>query len=273
MIRKYLSLKTIKLLAITAVCVLIALFNPGGFFSPVRGFLFSISIPFQKVFYQTGDRFSEFAYFFSSIGDIRRENESLLHENNDLKAELADISQEKSENASLREQLNLLPRNKFDLTGGFVVGQDSQGMESWVIINKGQNDGIGMDMPAIVFNGIMVGKVSEVYANSAKINLLSDANSAINVLDVETGARGIVHGEYGLGMVIDMVTQAESLQVGDTLVTSGLGGGVPKGLLIGKIKDLKGSQDRLFQGAIVSPSIKYSKLDTVFVITNGQSHD
>ena len=217
-----------------------------------------------------GERSGELFYFLGSIGEIRRENEELLRENNVLKGELAKIAQEKTENVVLREQLKLLPKEKFSLVGGFVIGQDSQGMESWIVVDKGGNDGLEVGMPAIVSGGILIGKVSEVYSNSAKIDLLSNANSVVNALDVETGARGIVRGEYGLGIVLDMVNQSESLQEGDVLVSSGLGGNVPRGLYIGKIKELQGTRDRLFQGAVVVPGVKYSKLDIVFIIKSGQ---
>jgi rod shape-determining protein MreC len=88
------------------------------------------------------------------------------------------------------------------------------------------------------------------------------------VADLETGARGLIKGAYGLGMMMDMVAQSDALNAGDTVITSGLGGEVPRGLLVGKIQEIKISPDKLFQQAIVVPRIKYQKLDVVFVIKN-----
>ena len=87
-------------------------------------------------------------------------------------------------------------------------------------------------------------------------------------MDLQTGAKGIVRGEYGLGLVLDMVSQTDLLNVGDDVVTSGLGSDISKGLLIGKIKELQVSSDKLFQGALISPRVKYANLDTIFIIKN-----
>ena len=77
-----------------------------------------------------------------------------------------------------------------------------------------------------------------------------------------------MRGEYGLGIVLDLVAQTDAINNGDTIVTSGLGSNMPKGLLIGKIQELGTSADKLFQPALITPQIKYSKLDVVFVIKN-----
>ena len=123
-------------------------------------------------------------------------------------------------------------------------------------------------MPVIVSDSIIMGKVSEVLAHTSKVSLLSDSQSVVNVVDVETGARGVLRGEYGLGILMDMVSQQDGLNKDDTIITSGLGGDIPRGLLVGKINEVKFSSDKLFQQAIITPRIKYSKQDTVFVIKN-----
>jgi rod shape-determining protein MreC len=121
-------------------------------------------------------------------------------------------------------------------------------------------------MPVIAYEGILIGKTSEVFSGSSKVTLLSDAESAVNASDLESGARGVLKGEYGLGIVLDMVSQADVMNAGDTVVTSGLGSEMPKGLLIGKILETKVTGDKLFQQAVVAPRVKYSKLEAVFVI-------
>ncbi len=123
-------------------------------------------------------------------------------------------------------------------------------------------------MPVIVSGGVLVGKVNEVYGKNSKVTLLSDSSSAINVMDLETGAKGILSGEYNLGLTLEMVGQTEVLNDGDDVITSGLGGTVPKGLLIGKIQQVENAQDKLFQKASVNAKVKYSDLEVVFIIKN-----
>jgi len=265
---KHLTSKIIKTLVILIVGFALVFLNPSGFFNPLRAFFLRAVTPFERASHNIGKSISGSVEFLGSISELRKENESLLRENNDLNSQVAELSSEKKENRMLREQLDLIPKDDFSLVSSFVSAQDPQRLDSWVLIDKGSDDGISDGMPVIVSSGILVGRISEVYASNAKVELLSSPTSSINGVDVATNSRGIVRGEYGLGLVLGMVPQSDTINQGDDVVTSGLGSDTPKGLLIGKIKEVRMSQDRLFQEAIVAPRIKYSKLDIVFVIKN-----
>lgn len=264
--KKYLNQKIAGLLAIMVLSGLIIFLNPRGFFSPARLIFWELAYPFQKTFYIISEKFQGIFSFLGSISDLKNENEKLLGENSQLTAQIAGLKDEKRENEILREQLSLIPSEKFNLEGSWVIGQDPQRSGSWIMIDKGSSNGIKEGMAVIVSDGILAGKVNEVFRNSAKVSLLSDFSSSINVLDLETGSKGIVRGEFGLGMVMDMVSQSDALNEGDMITTSGLGGNTPKGLLIGKIKEIKLADDKLFKQALITPSAKYSKLEVVFVV-------
>ena len=208
--------------------------------------------------------------FLGSISSLHAENEKLVKENNVLLFEIADLRQEKKENEVLREQLELIPKKKFNLESAYVIGQDPQKLGGWLLIDKGSASGIKKGMPVIVSDGIIVGRISEVYLESSKINLLTDSESSISVYDLDTGSKGIIKGEFGLGVILDMVAQSDLLNSGDEIVTSGLGGDVPKGLLVGKTTDIRSTADKLFQQALVIPMVKYSGLDVVFIIKNSK---
>lgn len=264
--KKYFTKNIVKFITAAAICLLLIFLNPKGLFNPVRNVLLEISYPFQKTFYLLGRTVSGTFEFIGSIGDIKKENEKLIKENYSLASQIALLNDEKKENASLRDQLKLVPRQKFNLEAAFVIGQDPQRLDSWLMIDKGSANGLEAGMPVIVFEGILIGKIDEITAHTAKITLLSDSNSAVNVLDSETSAKGVLRGEYGLGVVMDMVSQQEALNNGDTIITSGLGSNIPRGLLIGKIQEVRTTGDKLFQQAVVTPRIKYSKMDVVFVV-------
>lgn len=263
---KKFSPKIIKLFAVSAICFLLIFFNPKGLLDPVRKIFLEIAYPFQKTFYILGRNIDETFSFFGSIGDMRKENKKLIMENNALAVEVASLQGVRRENDDFREQLRLIPQDKFDLEPSFVIGRDPQSLGSWITIDKGSSDGIAPGMPVIVSDGILVGKIEEVNPDSAKVSLLTDSSSAVNVSDLETGAKGIIKGAYGLGMVMDMVAQADVINEGDTIITSGLGGDVSRGLLVGKIQEVKVSPDKLFQQAVIIPRVRYQKLDMVFVI-------
>lgn len=264
--KKYFSQNIVKFIAVAVICLLLIFLNPKGLFNPVRNILLEVAYPFQKTFYLFGRTISGTAEFFGSIGDIKNENKKLLKENNILSAQVALLNDEKKENTILRDQLNLIPRQKYNLEATFVTGQDPQRLDSWLMIDKGTSNGLEVGMPVIIYEGILIGKIDEVTTHTAKVSLLSDSTSAVNVLDLETGAKGVLRGEYGLGVVMDMVSQQETINIGDTVITSGLGNNVPRGLLIGKIQEVRSSGDKLFQQAIIAPRVKYSKMEVVFVI-------
>lgn len=266
--KKYLTPNLVKFLAVAIVSFGLIFLNPGKIFNPIREILLEIAYPFQKTFYLMGRTVSGTFEFLGSISSLKKENENLLKENNVLIAKITLLEDEKKENAILRSQLELAPRQKFNLEASFIIGQDPQRLGSWILIDKGGSSGIKPGMPVIVYEGILIGRVEEVSPSSSRVVLLTDSKSAVNVNDVETGARGILRGEYGLGITMDMVTQAETLNTSDAVTTSGLGGDFPKGLLIGKIQEIKMTEDKLFQQAVIIPRVKYSDLKTVFVIKN-----
>lgn len=265
---KYNSSKIIRFSIVAAFCFLLVLLSPKKIFDPVRGIFLHVFSPVEGIFNSAGNRVGGVLDFFGSISELKKENSRLLKENNILAKEVAGLSIEKRENEILREQLELMPKEKFDLASSFVIGHDPKGAESWLMIDKGRDAGLESGMSVIVSDGIMIGKIEEVYSNSAKVGTLSDPQSHINAMDLETGSRGIVRGEYGLGIIMDMVSQSDNLNDGDTVVTSGLGNNIPKGLLIGKIKEMQVSKDKLFQQALVVPRVDYSDLEVVFVVKN-----
>ena len=266
MSHKFFTRKFYKFLAIIFIFLGLVFLNPKGIFNPLRAFVIKITYPFQKTFSLTGKSLADSWRFLSSISAVKYENEKLLKENFSLLSELTMLRDQKKENENLRVQLDLIPKDKFNLESSFVIGQDPQGLGSWILIDKGASKGIQVGMPVIFSEGLLVGKVEEVYANSSKVSLLSNAESAINATDLETGAKGILKGEYGLGIILDLVSQKEAINVGDTIITSGLGSDIPKGLLIGKIQEVRFSEDKLFQQAIVNPNIKAGNLEVVFVV-------
>lgn len=266
--QKLLSKKIAKLLIILTVCVLLIFFIPKRFFDPLRGVFLRVSYPFQKAFYLSSGKISDFADFLGSISNLKEENKMLIKENDSLSSEVASLRDDKNQNQILREQLGLIPKEKFNLEASFVIGQDSERYEGWILIDKGSSSGIKEGMPVIVSNSILVGKISEVYGSSSRVKLLTDSSSVINAIDTETNAKGIIRGEYGLGIILDLVSQNDIINSGDTVATSGLGGDFPRGLLIGKIQEIKSTEDKLFQQAVITMRSRYSKLDVVFVVKN-----
>jgi rod shape-determining protein MreC len=266
MFGKFITTKIFIVVLVVAVCGLLIFLNPSNFFSPVRTIFLEIFSPFQKIAYLSSLKLERAREFIFSIGQIKKENEKLLKENQKLLSENAKLSDTKRQNDVLKEQLGLLPREKFALENAYVIGQDPNGFGNWIEISKGSGSGIGEGMPVIVSEGFLIGKIGEVQKNSSQVILTTNPRSIVNAMVSETGTKGIVRGEFGLGIIFDMILQTETVNPGDAVITSGIGKGVPRGIFIGNVRDVKLSSDRLFQQATVVSPVQFSKLEIVSVI-------
>lgn len=264
--KKLYSSRLIKFLAVAAIFGLLVFLNPKNIFNPVRYAFARAVYPFQKISYSVSYKIMDTKDFLASIGQLKKENEGLNKQNQELLAENSRLKDVDRENSSLREQLGLLPRDKFNLEAAQIISQDQQGFGNWIEIDKGSNSGIKEGMAVIVSKGVIIGKVQEVSAGVSKVMLLTNAKSAVGVVVSETGAKGIAKGEFGLGLLADAILQTDPVSVGNEVVTSGVGGDVPRGLFVGTVQEIRPSEDHLFRQAVLASPVDASKLETVFVI-------
>jgi len=258
--------KNLKFIGILLLIVLVIFISVRGADNPVKSAVFTVANPFLKIFRGFSEGFHGFLAFLGSIGRLKNENENLIKKNLELTTQVARLQDAEKENELLRQEINLAPRNKFGLEAAFVVGEDSISSPGSIIIDKGSNQGVAEGMAAIVSNGILVGKVSRVFSNNAEITLITAKDSAVNGEILESGAKGIIKGTYGLGLSMDMISQTEVIKEGDSAISSGLGGGMPRGLFIGKVEAVSQSTDKLFQQAELVSPVDPSSLRIIFIV-------
>jgi rod shape-determining protein MreC len=268
--QKLISTKLFRVSIVATLFLLLVFLNPVSLFNPIRSGFFLVLSPFQKFFYSVAIYFENTKEFLGSIGDLKSKNEKLIMYNQNLLAENSMLKDIKNENDNLREQLKLLPRDRFELLAASVISQDPNGTDNWIGIDKGSNDGIAIGMPVIVSNGILLGKVASVGLKNSEIMLLTNSKSTVNVVTIENGTKGIVRGKYGLGIIFDMVLQTDVINIGDTVVTSGIGGELPRGLHIGTVQEIHQSEDYLFQQSVLASPVQVSKLQMIFIIKDSK---
>ncbi len=259
-----------KLAIILIACLSVYLWNAPFVEFSVRTIFGAIAFPLQNVTAFVGYEIGQTGSFLSSLGTLKRENERLSEENTDLRAENANLADQSRENDLLREELKLAPRDRFDIVSAEVIGRENASSGGEVILNKGTSSGIEKGMAVISGSGVLVGRVVELTPFSSRVLLISDSGSAINVVVGPNEARGIVRGEYGLGLVLDMVLQAETFAAGDEAITSGLGGDLPRGLLIGSVVSTESSPDRLFRRGTIASPIRLDEVRFVSVIVGSK---
>jgi rod shape-determining protein MreC len=186
----------------------------------------------------------------------------LLQENAKLKTLVA-------ENEALKAAMAYRDREPGELVLARVVYETDGDVLHGLVIDRGSADGLAEGMPVLTDEGVLLGKVFEVHRRGATVMLLSDTHSRLAVT-VQNGADtiGVLMGDRGLAMRIDLIPQTEALQVGDTVVTSGLEPGITRGLLVGVLDRVDQNDESPFQSAVVTPFAGRSRPAFVQVMTS-----
>lgn len=246
--------------------ILILIFFISRSLKPVESLTLTISKPFASFFSETGHWFNQKLSFFSDIGEIKNENQDLVNENLKLKYQLVKLREIETENEIFRKELELKKKSEFDLLASMIIGLDLAGDRKIIYLDKGEEDGLKVGDPLIVGEGILVGQISEANSRSSKAELILDKNIKINAEIQENQIKGIVQGRHGTSANMEMIPQTADLKKGQTVITSGLGGGLPRGLLIGYIEDYQMTVDQLFQTASLKLPVDFKNLRMIWVV-------
>jgi rod shape-determining protein MreC len=201
-----------------------------------------------------------------TIKNLARDNAQLSQQVDQLAFENARLKSAGEENVSLRKALGLKQNSEFNLLAVESLTLDPTGFAQQITINHGQSAGLKLNQPVVVAPGILVGRITRLFADSAEVTLLTDPSTAVNAEVADSGARGLIRGEHGLSLLFDLITQDEVVKSGDSIITSGLSGDLPRGLLIGQITSLQSAGTDLFQKAYVTPAADLRDLRFLFVI-------
>ncbi|HZK19076.1 MAG TPA: rod shape-determining protein MreC [Clostridia bacterium] len=205
-----------------------------------------------------------------SIGKLADENEDLRKRVSSLEAEVMRLNEYKSESERLQSLLEFktLMSDQYNLITATVAGRDPGNWFGTITINKGANDGIEKNMPVLSEAGL-VGKIVTASGDSSVVLLLTDPLSGVGGLIQESRTPGVVEGVasgYGLARLIHIREDAE-VEVGQTVITSGLGGGFPRGIPLGKVTNIRMDSSGLLKTALIQPFVDFNRLEEVFVLS------
>jgi len=196
---------------------------------------------------------------------VREENLRLREEVARLKELNNRYVEYREENKRLRKLLRFKEETNFSVVPGQVVDKDSTNWFRSILINKGTEDGLRENLGVVTHQGL-VGRTVEVGPDFSRVLLILDKSSSVAVLIQRSRAEGIMVGWKPDACRINYLPRTADVQVGDVVVTSGLGGVFPKGLLVGKVSRVEKKSYGLFQYAEVIPSVDFSRLEEVLVI-------
>jgi rod shape-determining protein MreC len=203
---------------------------------------------------------------FSIITDLKslaKENADLAAKNRELEAQLAQLKEVEHENSILREELSFTSESKEAYIPSQLIGRTTGGAIKDLIVNRGQRDSVSVGQ-MVMAQGYLIGLVSHVDERQSTISLLTHPRSIVPVLVQESRATGLLRGGIGGLTMTDLLIDAE-VKAGDTVVTSGLGGGLESGVIVGKISAVNSRSGDITKKATVSSPIDITKLEMVFI--------
>lgn len=204
---------------------------------------------------------------------VRTENVVLRAENERLRVQALQAADTREENARLRQLLALRDRLPLSTLAGEVIGREGGGWVRTLTVNRGRGDGIGQQTPVIVPEGL-VGRVVQVRARAAVVQLLSDPTSTVGAVVQRTRTAGLVEGDPGGTVRFKfMARDGAGVAPGDFVVTSGLGALFPKGLPVGRVIAIEDKGSALFHFAVLAPAVDFSRVEEVLLLTGQTTQD
>lgn len=240
----------------------------GGYLTPVTRLVFKPIIDAQT---RLSAGFSAVQNYLAAPQDLarlRQRNEELEREVSNLQSEIIDLQQQIAETrilSALVDFARVHPDNRY--IAASVIGTDPSPFVKYVIINRGSDAGIRRGMPVVTAQGL-VGRVAAVTSGAARVQLITDPDSSINVRLEPSGAQAMLTGSLTEELDLTMIPQSVTLQTGDLVLTSGLGGNYPANILIGQVTNVSRIETELFQQADVQPIVDLTRLEILLIIVN-----
>ena len=244
-------------------------FSGIGLLRPVEDASYTLFSPLESLLRSTAEPIADVVANYGDVRDLTRENDALRADNERLNAEIARLREEASRQEELERLLET--RNAFEgqtFATASVIARDPSNLRRRIAIDAGRDDGVRKGMPVVTGGSTLVGTVSQVEDGHAWVTLVTDVDSAVASLLLESRAQGVLTGSYSRQLRMDFVEQNATVNEGDTVLTSGLGGTYPPDLVIGKVTGVSANRQELFRSVTVEPLASLSRLETVLVMTS-----
>lgn len=205
----------------------------------------------------------------SDLGVSRSKLDALEEQNAELRSRVAALQEAALENERLSKLLGFVETGELETLGARVIGRPTD-YSQVLTIDRGSADGITVGMPVLGNSGV-VGQTIEVTKHSAKVQLITDSESGVAALIQSNRSEGVVRGSVTRSLTMEFVSRETSVTVGDVIVTSGLGGVYPKGLLIGEVTKVSNLPAALYQEIELATAVDPTQLEEVVVVVGVSS--
>lgn len=203
--------------------------------------------------------------FFAGLGVSKERLASLEAQNAELRARLAELEEARQENDRLRALVDFAEERDLVKLGARVIRRPVNAWEGVLVIDRGTRDGIEPGMPIIAAQGL-VGQVATVGTNVSTVRLITDQRSGVAAMIQASRAAGVVRGSVDGDLSLDFVDRALIPAEGDVVITSGIGGVYPKGIVVGDITAVDDRRGELYPRIAVRSRVSLDSVEEVFVL-------
>jgi rod shape-determining protein MreC len=243
----------------------------GGPAHKLRYAVQTVATPFERAGEFVTRPARRLSVWISDLGVSRSQLDELREQNAELRERLASLEEAALENQRLSELLGFVEATQYKTLGARVIGRPTE-YSQVLTLDRGSADGITVGMPVLGTAGV-VGQTIEVTKNSCKVRLITDAQSGVAALIQTTRAEGVVRGSVVGNLSLEFVGRDEVVQVGDLVLTSGIGGVYPKGLLIGEVTNVGAMPADLYQDIELSTAVDPTSIEEVVVLLGTTSDE
>ncbi len=231
--------------------------------------ILTVTSPIQKTISWSLDQIVSSFQNYIYLWHLRQDNLTLLEENRKLLNVIAEQREIQQENIRLRKLLNFQETFHLETLLARVIAKDISTEFRAIRINRGEASGLKKDMAVVTHEGF-VGRILRTTQNTSDVLTILDLYSAIDAIDERSRARGVIEGLTDEACQMRFTLRTDDIQSGDILISSGLGGLLPKGIPIGTVAKVNRKTFGISQDIEVHPSVDFSKLEEVLIITRAE---
>ncbi|HEY3248070.1 MAG TPA: rod shape-determining protein MreC [bacterium] len=234
---------------------------------PLGSAALTLLAPIQTAMARAAQSASDAWQRYLQIGRLRVDNARLRAQVEELSRQVSLLREDALSSRRLEQLLGIRPFAPGRTVAARVIARDPARWFNSLLIDRGARDGVRRNDPVLSADGV-VGRVIEVTPTASRVLLISDSRSAVGVIVQRSRDAGVVEGKGGATLQLNYLSREATVRVGDIVVTSGLGGVFPRGLVIGRVARMIREEGALLQEAVIEPASPLDRLEELLVIVS-----
>ena len=224
----------------------------------------TLTYPLQASVNSIASTFKNLWYSYISLIDVNEENKLLRQQLLDMEEKMNQHIENSVQFLRLRNQLLFASKKITEKIFAEIIGESADNNHDISLINRGSNQLVQRNYVVLRKEGL-VGRIQSVSPFQSSVQLITDHRSRVSALIQRNRIRGLIYGTHE-GLEMRQINQHANIKIGDRIISSGLGGLYPKGLLIGWVKEIRHQKHELFKTAILDSAVDFKQIEEVFVI-------